>query len=190
VARARRSPLAGTSPLSPRKKWRAILLSTLLLVPGYWALMAGLVVVASDETTSGPPAGPFIAFGLALIPFVLVALAFLSEHPRAAAAVVRAMVLVLVVGVPVSALAADAATGLVAGLGAGGAAALRMDPVHNWRSRAIAVAAISVYVFVMLRLVPELVLLIAPALPFTALGVADHLSEGRRERERAASPSS
>jgi hypothetical protein len=185
VARTRRrpAPLAGTAPLSPRKKWRAILLATLVFAPAYWAIVAGMVSAASDET-GGPAAGPLIAFGLAVIPFAFVVLAFLSEHPRAPGAAAKAMVLSLLVGIPVSALAQDAVTGLIAGAGAGGIVALRMDLVHTVKPRVIAVVAVSLYCFVLLRTVSEVALLLGPALPFTALGVADHLSERRAERSR------
>jgi hypothetical protein len=185
MARARRSALAGAEPLSPRRKWRAITIATLLLVPSFWSVLAGLVSVAS-ERADAPPAGPFIAFGLALVPFVFIALAFLSENPRAPGAVLKAMGLSLVIGIPVSALAADAVTGLVAGIGAGGIAVLRADPDHSWRARAIAVIAVSAYVFVMIRVAGDVALLLAPTLPFTCLGVADHLSELRRERRARA----
>ena len=147
--------------------------------------MVGLVSVESDRTTA-PAAGPFIAFGLAVVPFVFVVLAFLSEHPRAPGAVVRAMGLTLLVGIPVSALASDAVTGIAAGLGAGGIAALRADPDHRWTARALGVIAASAYVFLLVRVAPEAALLLTPALPFTSIGVADHLSEHRRERERQA----
>jgi hypothetical protein len=180
MAGARRSVPGGTEPLSPRRKWRAILISTLLLLPGYWSILIGLVAIASDEENV-PSAGPYLAFGLMLVPFVFVALAFLSQHPRAPGAVVRAMVLALLVGIPVSALAQDAVTGLVAGLGAGGIAALRMDLAHNWRARALAVFAASALGFVLARVVPESGLLLTPVLPFTSIGVADHLSEERRQ---------
>jgi hypothetical protein len=180
VARARRSAAAGAEPLPPRRKWRAILLATLLFVPGYWAMLAGFVSVGADR--GDPVAGPFIAFGLAIVPFVFLVLAFLSEHPRAAAAVVKAMVLSLLVGIPISAMSADAVTGVVAGLGAGGIAALRADEERAWRTRALAVALAAAWTFLTLRTATEVALLIAPALPFTALGVADHLSERRRER--------
>lgn len=182
MARARGAVPAGAEPLPPRRKWRAILLATLLLVPGYWSMLAGLVSVASSEE-SAPAAGPFIAFGLALIPFVFLVLAFLSEHPRAPGAVVRAMLLAIVVGIPVSALAADALTGFVAGVGAGGIAALRADPSHTWKARALAVFAASAYIFVLVRTAGDAALILAPVLPFTSIGVADHLSERRRERE-------
>ncbi len=185
AVKTRRSPLAGAGPLSPKRKWLAITLATLLFVPAYWAILAGLVSVSSTSRASGPPAGPLIAFGLSVIPFVFVALSFLSEHPRAPSASVKAMALSLLVGIPASSLAADAVTGLVAGMGAGGIAALRADATHGWRARAIAVAAASAYVFILLRAAGDLTLLIAPVLPFTCIGVADHLSERRAQRSAA-----
>ena len=116
--RARRSaPVAGLTPLPPQRKWRAILVATLVLVPAFWAMLAGLVALASDEADAPDP-GPPIAFGLALIPFVFVALAFMSEHPRAPTAVLKAMGLALPIGVMVSALAGDGVSGIVAGVGA------------------------------------------------------------------------
>lgn len=179
--RRRRTPSAGVAPLSPRRKWRAILLATLVLAPAFWAIVAGMVGAASDAADA-PAAAPFIAFGLAAIPFVFIALAFLSEHPRAPGAAVKAMIVSLLIGIPVSALAQDAVTGLVAGLGAGGIVALRMDLSHSVKARAIGVLVVTVYCFLLLRTVSGLALLIGPALPFTSLGIADHLSERRLER--------
>jgi len=182
MARARRSGAqpTGMSPLPPRRKWRAILVATMLLAPGLWSILIGLVASASDEH-GAPSAAPFVAFGLAIIPFVFVALAFLSEHPRAPGAVVRALVLSIVVGIPLTALAGDAVTGLVAGLGAGGAVALRADAGHSYRARVIGVALATAYVFVTVRLAPEATLIAAPLLPFTSLGIADHLRERRSQ---------
>jgi hypothetical protein len=181
MARSRRPVGAGAQPLSPRQVWRAILLSTLLLVPAYWGLLVGLVSIASDDPERAPSAGPWVAFGLCLIPFVFLALAFLSQHPRAPRATVWAMLLCLVVGIPVSALAAVAVTGFVAGVGAGGIAAMRSDLDRAWRARALAIAIVSVWAFVTVRTVTDVALLLAPVLPFTSLGVADHLVEIRRE---------
>jgi hypothetical protein len=135
---------------------------------------------ASDDRNA-PAAGPFVAFGLAIIPFVFVALAFLSEHPRAPGAVVKALAVSIVVGIPLSALAGDAVTGLVAGLGAGGVIALRPDVGHTGRSRAIAVVLATLYAFLMVRVAPEATLLVAPVLPFSSIGIADHLRERRPE---------
>jgi hypothetical protein len=186
VRRARGSGLAGAEPLSPRKKWRAITLATLVLAPAFWSVLAGVVAVGSDDPRAPAPA-PLIAFGLALVPFVFIVLAFLSEHPRAPGAVVRAMVLSLLVGIPISAVAPDAVTGFVAGLGAGGIAALRADPIHSWKARAVAVAVVTLFVF-LLVMVSDVALLLAPALPFTSLGVADQIVERRRERPETTPP--
>jgi hypothetical protein len=183
AGRTHRSPLAGAEPLSPRLKWRAILIATLALVPSYWTLLAGLVSEATDGGAAAPPGAAYIAFGLAVIPFVFVALAFFSEHPRWPGAVVRAMGLSLLIGIPVSALAADAVTGFVAGIGAGGIAALRMDLTHTWKTRALAILAVTAFTFLALRTLGAVALVLAPILPFTALGVADHLSERKAEAE-------
>jgi hypothetical protein len=156
-----------------------------VLAPGVWSLLGGLVAVATEDGDGGPAAGPAIAFGLSVLPFAFVVLAFASEHPRAPGAVLRAMGLCLLVGIPISALAADAVTGIVAGVGAGGMAALRADPAHDWRVRAGAVAVAVAYTFVLARVAGPAVLVAAPVFPFTALGLADHLSEWRLARARA-----
>jgi hypothetical protein len=176
--RGPRRGVAGAAPLPPAKRWRAILLGTLLFLPAYWFLLNGQVA-AARAPSRGPAA--MIAFGLAVIPFVFVLLAFGSEHPRAPGAVLRAMGLALLVGIPVLALARDGVTGIVAGMGAGGIAALRADLAHDWRRRAMAVLIVSAAIFVLLRMATGPALLLAPALPFTAIGVADHLSERRNE---------
>ena len=175
----RRSASPVLEPLAPRRKWLAILLGTLLLLPAYWGIVTGLVA-ATSERPDAPAPGPPIALGLALLPFVFIALAFASQHPRAPTGVLKAMGLSLVIGIPATAIAPDAISGLMAGIGAGGVAALRPEPGQTWRPRAAAVAAVTLYVFVMVRLLPEITLLLAPTLPFTSLGVADHLAEIRR----------
>jgi hypothetical protein len=184
----RADPAAGAEPLPPQRKWRAITLATLLLVVAYWSMLGGLVSLASDDADAGgPQAGAAIALGLSLIPFVFIALAFLSEHPRAATAVLKAMGLALLVGIPVSGIAADAVTGIVAGAGAGGIAALRADRPHTWQTRAVALAFATAYTFVLVRTIGAMALVPAPIFPFTALGLADHYAEWRDGREGAGS---
>jgi hypothetical protein len=159
----------------------AITLATLVLVPGYWAILGAFVSSASDGS-AGPNSGPLLAFGLCVVPFVFVVLAFVSQHPRAPGAVLRAMGLALVIGIPVSALASDAVTGLVAGMGAGAIAATRSDPDSSVRARALGVLIASAFEFVLLRTATVTGLLLAPVLPFTSIGLADHVREIRRER--------
>ena len=170
----------GLQPLSHRRKWTAITLATVVLAPAYWAMLIGLTALADEDSkVSESSAAASIAFGLAVIPFVFVVLAFASEHPRAPGAVVKAMSLCLLVGIITSAIAADAVTGIVAGVGAGGIVALRADLAHDWKTRAAGVAIAAVYTFVLVRAASALVLLPAPVFPLTAIGMADHWSERR-----------
>lgn len=172
---------ASVAPLGPERLWRAVVLTTLCLVPSFWALLAGLVAAGDDSSGAGPNAGLAIAFGLALLPFVFVAGAFLSQHPSAPGAALRAMGLSLAVGVPVSALAGDAVTGLVAGVGAGAVVAIRRDGPDLTRPRALAVALAAAYTFVLVRAAGPIALLSAPVFPFTAVALADTLVT-RRQR--------
>jgi hypothetical protein len=170
--------------------WRAITLATLVLVPAVWSLLAGLVAVAADDPPEGFEAGAAIAFGLCVIPFAFIVLAFASEHPRAPGAVVRAMGLCLLIGIPVSALANDAVTGIVAGVGAGGIAALRSDIGRETKIRALAVAVAAAYTFVLARVAGAAVVVATPVFPFTCLGLADHYSEWRQAKARSSGEAS
>lgn len=167
--------------------WRAILLATLLLVPAYWSLLIGVVSAASTRGGAASP-GLWIAFGLMLVPFVFVALAFASQHPNAAGAVAKAMALSLAIGIPISAVTVDAVTGFVAGISAGAIVALRSDVDRPWKARTLAVLVVTVWAFVTVRVMPEAAVLLAPILPFTSVGLADHLVELRRERRAALLP--
>lgn len=186
--RSRAGPPVGMEPLPPRKRWRAILAATLVLVVAFWSMMVGLVALAADDVDVPEPTGlnpvAAVAFGLALIPFVFVTLAFMSEHPQAPGAVVRAMILSLLVGVMVTGFVGDPVTGMVAGVGAGGVAALRRDADDELRPRVVAVIIASLYTLVLVYTAGGIALLPAPIFPFTAIGIADHLSERKAERER------
>ena len=186
-----RSRAAGIAPLSPQQKWKAITIGTLVLLPAFWGMLIGLVSVASDDPGGGVanPAA-FIAFGLALVPFAFLVLAFVSGHPSAPMATVKAMGLFLLVGIPVSAIAADAVTGLVAAAGAGGIAALRASEVGTWKTRALGVAFACVYTLVLARAAGAIILISVPAFPFTSIGLADHFAERRQARELAEAPES
>ena len=180
VRRARSDP-AGLQPLPPDRKWRAITLASLLLAPALWAVLAGLVAAASEEP-GGPQPAAAIALGLAVLPFTFIVLAFASEHPRAPGAVAKAMGWCLLIAIPVSAVAVDLVTGLVAGVGAGGIVALRDDHPYHRRARVAAVAVAAIYVFVLARVAGAVVLLAAPVFPFTSVGLADHLADWLRAR--------
>jgi hypothetical protein len=98
-------------------------------------------------------------------------------------AVVKAMGVALGAGIMVSALAGDGVTGIVAGVGAGGICALRRDDPQTTRARVWGVVIAAGYTFVLVRTVGAPALIPAVAFPLTALGIADHLSERRAERD-------
>ena len=98
-------------------------------------------------------------------------------------AVVKAMGLALAVGIPVSALAGDAVSGIVAGVGAGGIVALRSEPDHGWRARAAGVVIATLYTFVLVRTASVIVLLPAPIFPLTAIGLADEYVDWTPEED-------
>lgn len=177
-----RPPRSAAAPLTPQRKWQTITVGTLIVLPAFWALLAGAVGAASAPAAGGPNPAAALALGMALIPFAFMVLAFMSRHPKAPTAVVWAMVVAIVVGIPVSAIAADAVTGVVAGLGAGGVVALRAEPNDSRGARALGVVVAAVYAFVLVRTVSAFALLFAPVFPFTAIGLADHLVEWRRAR--------
>jgi hypothetical protein len=184
-SRSRRYPV-GLQPLDPRRRWKAITLATLLLVPAFWTLLAGLVSNASGEAADAPDPAASLAFGLAVIPFIFLVLAFLSQNPRVPMSVVKAMGLALVVGIPVTFLSGDVVTGIVAGAGSGGIVTLRSDAPRGTKARVLGVLAATVYTFVLVQTVGAIALLPAPILPFTAIGIADQVSDSRWQREKEA----
>ena len=167
--------------VSARRKWAAITAATVLMTVSYAMLVAALVSAAADD---GPDPGPLFAFGLGLVPFVFMVLAFMSAHQRAPGAVLKAMGLSLLIGAMVSAVLQDAAAGLVAGFGAGGVVALRYDADHSWKARAVAVALVVVYVTVLVSVFVEAGLLAGAVLPFLSLGIADWVTENRARSRR------
>jgi hypothetical protein len=183
AARARRrlDRPAHLEPLSPKRKWQTITIATLCLLPAFWGLMAGLVAAASTsaDRAHAPNVTAAVALGVAVMPFVFIVLAFVGAHPHPPSAVLKAMGLAIAVGLPVSALAGDAVSGIVAGVGAGGIVALRADVDDSRRNRAIAVAVATAYAFVLTHTVGGMALLPAPIFPLTAIGLADQNSERR-----------
>lgn len=168
----------GVATVSAPRKWRAIAIGTLVLMVAFWSLLAGMVALGSDDA-GGPAPGPAIAIGLALVPVSFAVLARLSGIARPRRAVVQAVGLFLAIGIPVSALAADAVTGFVAAAGAGAIYALRAEDQHNRGARALAIVVAAVYSFVLVRTAGAFALVFVPIFPFTGIGVADHIAEAR-----------
>ncbi|MFA9430904.1 hypothetical protein [Egicoccus sp. AB-alg2] len=168
--------LFSSRPLSSRGRWLAILAASAVLQVAYWP-----IIFALGASHAGDPVPvELLLFGLAFVPASFLVLAFTSRHRRAPGAVLRAMGLFLLVGLPVALL--NPVVGLVAGFGAGGIATLRAPSDSRLRPRAIAVAAASVYALALLTVGPDelFALLSAAALPFAVVGIADEITVGRR----------
>ncbi|MEA2023878.1 MAG: hypothetical protein U9N79_06250 [Actinomycetota bacterium] len=166
--------LVGTDdPTSTRRRWVAVGLATALELVSYWSLLRAYV--AGREGLGPEVVGPSFFFGMIMVPFVFVALAFVSRHPNAPMAVLKGMGLFLLVGLPVGLLIP--VLGLVAGFGVGGVVTYRMDETHRYGSRLIAVGAISVYTLVLMIIATPIGVFTGGFLPFVAIVFADRYSE-------------
>jgi len=166
------------------------MIATLIAVISYWSIIFAFVVTDLEGTeleleSSVTAAGPF-ALGLALVPFAFLALAFVSNHPRAPGAVFKAMMVSIpaalafgLFGIPV---------GLVAGFGLGGALALRLDEVHRIRLRWLMVTGAILYTFVVGLISAQASLFAGGFIPFAASGLADMISEYQKEQAERGSP--
>ena len=161
-----------------RRRWLAIGIATVLMMFSYISVAASLVSL--DETDTGSQGDMFV-FGMALVPFVFMALAFVSGNRQAPGGVLRAMGWFVLLGLPLGVLAPPA--GLAVGYAAGATTALRKEEYHSTRDRWIAVAATAVYVIVLLLVVPPGGLFAGAALPLVSIGIADTYTEQRLRRE-------
>jgi hypothetical protein len=165
-------PVTGGRPLTLRGRWVAITAATIVMQFSFWPILTAATAAGIQDADGGG----LLAFGLALVPFAFGVLAFASRHPSAPSAVLKAMGLFIVIGVPVTLL--NAALGLVLGLGAGGIVALRPadPPATAWRWKATAAAA--VYILLLLFVAPDFAVISASVLPFGVLGLVDQAAEG------------
>lgn len=167
--------LFGGAPNTPPRRWLALIVASLVLQFSYWPLVAAMTASLDGDEASAAA----VALGLSLAPITYVLLAFMSRHPRAPGAVLKAMALLLLVGMPVVLL--NSIVGLFAGYAAGGVIALRPLPEGRpYRPRVIAVAIVAVYLFGLQLLgANEFALLSAAALPLAVSGIADEAMLGR-----------
>jgi len=160
------------------------MVGTLIAVISYWAIVFAFVVTdletnEAEIDTTVSAAGPF-ALGLALVPFAFMALAFLSNNPRAAGATGKAMVVFVPSGLAFGLFGLP--VGLVAGFSMGGAIALRIDAVHRMSLRWVAVGAAILYTFIIGLLSPQASLFAGGFIPFAASGLADMIAEYQAEQ--------
>ena len=162
---------------SPSRKWHAIGVATLAMILCYSAILFGLVSALSGEGDEG--VALILAIGLAGVPAVFMTLGFVSRHPRAPYATIKAMGLFLLIGFSVSLL--DLPAGLVGGFGAGGIVALKLETTDTVRARVWAVVLTTAYIMLIGRIVPSVGALAGSVFPFLAIGAADSITRRRAE---------
>ena len=176
--------------VSSLRMWVAIIVATVIAVIAYGSLLlAWFAVVVEDsevatETDISGSEGPFFALGLILVPFVFIALAFISRRSRAPFATLAAMGLFIVVALPLG-LFLHLSVVLVAAFGAGGVVTLARGPGYRLSYRIWAVVITAVYVTGLLVVAPPGGIFAGAILPLAALGIADMLG-ARWDRSREA----
>ncbi|OFW65856.1 MAG: hypothetical protein A2Z12_04840 [Actinobacteria bacterium RBG_16_68_21] len=137
------------------------------------SLLAGI----ADETSTDPNRTAAFGFGLAIVPFVFVTLAFGSRHPRAPRAVLASLGLWLAISLVLGLLTVG--LGISVGFGVAGMFSFRRDPPHSYRTRSWALVAGLFYTVLLAVLAPGLGLFAAGTVPFIAIGFADQYAENR-----------
>lgn len=144
----------------------------------FWALVYGSALAftegaVSDEAIARSGAG----FGLALVlvPVVFAAAAFASARVDAPVMVLAGMGVAVAVALPLLILRNPAAA-LITGYAAGAVVSLSRPDGWPLRNRWIAAGVVGIIVHAGLLLVPAATAWVAPALPFTAMGLADALT--------------
>ena len=155
----------------------AIAIATAVVTCSFWAMAYGLAVGAAGtpadpgrDTTMVAASG--VGLAVLLMPAGFAAAAFVSRRRDAPLAVLAAMGLSLGVGLPLLIFRNPLAS-LVAGYAAGAVVSVSLPPGTTWHRRAIAaaIATVGAFVGMVTLFVPTAV--VAPALPFTAIGLAD-----------------
>jgi hypothetical protein len=152
-----------------RANWTAIAVATVLMMASMFSYAAAFV--DADGEVEGIRLEPAF-FGLAIAPFVFIALGFLSRNPRAPRGVLYAMGLLLLVGLSLGLI--DPLLGAAVGFALGGALVLHRPDVERvmyWRFGAVAFTG--VYVLVLLVVSPAAGVFTAAVVPFILIGIAD-----------------
>lgn len=147
----------------------------------FWALAFGAAVAFTEPAaTAGTEAmgraGAGFGLSLVMVPAVFAAAAFMSGREDAPIMVLAGMGLALAVGLPALVLGNPIAA-LITGYAAGAVVTLSRPAGWPLRNRAIAAAGVGVLVHLGMLVLPAPTAWIAPALPFTAMGLADALTD-------------
>lgn len=162
-----------------RQNWIAITVATILMMVSYFAYAAAFVDPETGERTVEPM--PMLV-GLAIAPFVFIALGFVSKNPRAPKLVLAAMGLLLIVGLTIGLL--DPLVGAATGFCLGGALVLNRPAIERlmfWRLGAVVFTAL--YMLVLLVVVPPAGVFTGGILPLMMVGFADEYAAWSAARQ-------
>jgi hypothetical protein len=158
-----------------RRNWLAIAIGTIVMVFSYFLYAAAFAVPEGDiqQVNIG-----LIGVGLALAPFVFVAVGMVSHNKEFPRRVLQSMGLLLVLGLAVGLL--SPALGACAGFAAGGALTLnRPDLTRVVRRRVWAVVVTVLYTFLLLVVAPPAGVFTGGLLPLLMIGFADEYTAWR-----------
>lgn len=159
--------------LSPRRRWAAVVITTIVIALSYVSLLLGLGGIGGSDSEA---TGAALGTGLTVMPLAFMTATFMTSHRHPARAIVGAVAAWLVV---VGLVAFDVVVGLIAAYTAGAAVSLERPPGASWRHRII-VSAVFVVVVAMARaLAPAATVLTAPIAICLVVQFADDLSRHR-----------
>ena len=162
----------GAPEEGPKRIWWAIGVATIIQAVAFASLFTGALLSVSDETLA---AGPAFALGFVLVPVVCALAAFVSGHKRAPLATLKGMGVWLIVALPLS--LANPIIGLSSGFAASGAFTLKALALSPGKRRAWAVVALTLYMALLVAVLPQAALLAGAVTPLLAIRVADMISE-------------
>ena len=150
----------------------------------FWALVYGSAISFSESAEATPElvgrAGAAFGLSLVLVPAVFAAAAFASSRVDAPVMVLAGMGLMLAIGLPLLALGNPAAA-LISGYAAGAVVTVSRPDGWPLRNRVVGAVAVAVVAHVGLLFLPGPTAWLAPAMPFTAIGLADGFTRGPRD---------
>ena len=174
------SPTGGSIEQLRRRNWIAIAVATVLMM---FSTLSYAAAFADDGTTSDDVAvnGALVALGVAMAPFVFIALGFISRNANAPRRVLQAMGLLAAIGLSVGLV--DPLLGACSGFAFGGALVLNrpaIERVLTWRLGAALLTTL--YVLFLLVAIPPAGVFSASVLPLILLGFADEYAAWSAER--------
>lgn len=178
----RRAPPDPDAPITARRKWLAAGVGTLLIIP-IFSLVVAAIVAADEESDLEANPGLLVTIAMILVPVTLYLVARLSRKEKALMSAAWGTTTAMLVTAALSMAWWEPVSPMVAGLGAGGILTLRRHPETTTAARVAAVVLAVLYTGLMVSVLPQLSVAIAPILPLTSIAGADGLM-ARRAADR------